>query len=290
MRILKIISCSHPDDFGYNDYGVLMSTSGAVLWEGKMSTCPNPYKPSSLEPWEKHYGWIEAGVYTAQVTRHKKYGKCLYIGDAASRNPNPNHGGRYDMTEVFIHQGAFRCRNVNWRGSAGCPTIPRESWQAFLSCLHNGEKVRVQIVDGAPELKARFYKGGKRGTKFMGFLIRLRTGEKHEHCELDFGKLGSFSSSGYDKGVRWKQIDYRKHSSRWDTVKLDFTPFEIYEMSLHCTGHVGEKYDFRAILFWHFLPFRRQNKNRWYCSEMLAHIIGYKPEQINPGKLFKALI
>jgi len=286
MRRLRIISCSTPDEPGYRDHAVLYNCIGNMVWQGYMSICPNPFSPKGQKPWQNVYGWMEAGEYKGQCVKHPKYGKCIYIGKVGTRNPNANHDGQYIMTEVFIHQGGFRCKNPEWRGSAGCPTMHKNEWKAFISCFHDGERLEIKIVDGITQVKAQFYKGGKKGTRFTGWLIRRWTRSEFEHVELDFGKFSSFGSSGYDGGCRWKQIDYKKHSERWTAVKLKKNPSEIHDMILHCDKHYNNKYDYCAIFFWHFLPFRRQNPRKWYCSELVAHILGIKPEQVSPGKLY----
>ena len=142
---------SRPDnpELGYGDL-VQVFDGDNNLYGGHASTCPNPYKTLEIgrKPWGKLYGWIDNQTTTFECVEHHKFGKCLLVNGGfpvASRVPNPNHGGAYIITEVFVHSGGHGCNNKRWRGSAGCLTIPPEDWDNFISLFEIGEKGHLTI-------------------------------------------------------------------------------------------------------------------------------------------------
>lgn len=107
-------------------------------------TWPNPFKPQNGRSFDLYYGAIALGMYDGECIGHDKYGKCILInggGEVAALYPNPNHGFKHILTEVFIH----RPYDDNWPGSAGCPTIEKKSVESFFSLFRLGEKVKIQI-------------------------------------------------------------------------------------------------------------------------------------------------
>lgn len=103
---------------------------------GPCSVGPNPYVPSTGKPWYTKYGCIADGDYPLKVMIHRKYGKCLFVGNAKSLNPNPTHGGEYKITEVFVH----RAYSDEWPGSRACPTMRSAWWEAFKTIITAGEE------------------------------------------------------------------------------------------------------------------------------------------------------
>ncbi len=113
------------------------------------------------------------------------------------------------------------------------------------------------------------------------------------HVEIIFKDGMSFSSSGFDNGVRFKKINYEKHLERWKIVEVD--PFETrgvnelyFKSSLE--KYVGLKYDFWGVIW--FFGFnkrkdRLQNNNKWWCSEICAYVLEVTNYRISPYELFK---
>ena len=151
MRGGKIIvtRLAEPDIGGWHDV-ISIVDRGRVVYSGMCSISPNPFRPSDNKPWWEVYGALEIGrEYTYHVEpAHPRFGKCLLINrgePVGAMNPNPNHGGKRILTEIFIH-----CANVGgvsdqWRGSAGCITIPRHEWEAFIAMFGNHERGEIWL-------------------------------------------------------------------------------------------------------------------------------------------------
>lgn len=126
-----------------------------------------------------------------------------------------------------------------------------------------------------------FYRAG--GTWFDK-LTRIRTNGQHTHVELVFSpELGnarhaargygvSFSSSQWDGGTRFKDIEY--DLEKWDLVPVNAVsggpfPSAAFEGAVRawCEGHVGLRYDWRGIIGFFAGRPDPGDKNRWFCSE-----------------------
>jgi hypothetical protein len=144
---------------GYGDY-VIVESLEALHFGSHASTCPNPYKLNdhgTAKPWKLCFDWIADGEYTWQCIQHDKYGKCLLINngkEVASRNPVKNKDGSI-FTEVFVHSGGTG-KNPDWRGSAGCLTLPPDYWPEFIACFELGETGKLIVkpfITGCGETK-----------------------------------------------------------------------------------------------------------------------------------------
>lgn len=145
-----MIANTTPDTEGWGDF-VTLSENGRVLFTCIGSTCPNPSSPSTKLIWRSSYGWISAGLYSVETIDHPKYGRCVLVnggGQVKSRIPNINHNGKKILTEILIHVGNRGSINPQWRGSAGCPTIPPLQWENFIEALPDGKGL-LYIKDGA---------------------------------------------------------------------------------------------------------------------------------------------
>lgn len=132
-----------------------------------------------------------------------------------------------------------------------------------------------------------FYKG--KGT-FVDWCIRTATRSKFSHVELFYGDIMAreatcYSSSARDGGVRCKNINIS--SEHWDILYVDFTPkFD----PLLFNRNINAKYDYLGILLSQFFNFRTHDKDRWFCSEICAAMMGLPaPESYSPGQLFDTI-
>ena len=151
MKSIVFTSMSTPCEppVGYGDVVNVVGEDGALLYSSKGSTCPNGFRPSDKASWYTAYGWIAKGEYKGGVVQHPRFGKCVLVeggGEVGARCPNPNHEGKFILTEVFIHVGNPGGKNPNWRGSAGCLTIHKDDWVRFVSVLNDDERVIVKVV------------------------------------------------------------------------------------------------------------------------------------------------
>jgi len=124
---------------------VLVDDNGNAA-EFDCSCCPNPIRPKDGTPWEKCYGWLAPGTFQARVVVHPKHGKCVLLAGGAglpARRPNVNHDDRRVVSEVFVHSG----ESITHRGSAGCLTIPPNSWTSFMKGISAGDEILVTVID-----------------------------------------------------------------------------------------------------------------------------------------------
>ena len=115
------------------------------------------------------------------------------------------------------------------------------------------------------------------------------------HIELlfpeEFNNV-SFSSDPKD-GVRFKDIKY-SHPERWVFVDWDYNHFifgkkYINEQAIYnaCRKMVGRGYDWKGIAGQAIGIEELENRELYYCSEIIAHIQGLVPNQLDPQELYK---
>lgn len=126
--------------------------------------------------------------------------------------------------------------------------------------------------------KLAFYKGpGRIGDK----LIRLRTWSKYSHVELVIGRE-SFSSDMWADGAR-SLYNPRFHPDHWDLVEVEVD--EEFACNVF-KKHEGKGYDWLGIIFSQLLPLRIDDKNKVFCSELIAAMLGLDyPEDYSPEDL-----
>jgi hypothetical protein len=111
-----------------------------------------------------------------------------------------------------------------------------------------------------------FYKG--KGN-WMDKIIKARTNGDVAHVEIVFSDGISFSSSQWDKGVRFKQIEY-KGDDKWVLVPLHFSP-EIEKFLRDRAELLAEMkiaYDWRGILGFMIGKKNPGASNKLFCSEI----------------------
>lgn len=127
--------------------------------------------------------------------------------------------------------------------------------------------------------------------------ISLWTFGRYSHVEVvEFGPGShhtSYSASSRDGGVRSKiGIDY--NNGNWDVYDIDIKDYKLKELFDYTNG---KKYDWIGIFFYHFLPFKLQANDKWYCSEWIAKLLVdsgynefYNDINLTPSGLHKKLI
>lgn len=135
-------------------------------------------------------------------------------------------------------------------------------------------------------MKIVFYeaKYGNWLDKFISFWTR----GKYSHCELYFEDMDiCFSSSSRDKGTRYKRINI--NNGKWDIIKLNISDEEKYFN--RTKAFIDKKYDWIGIIFTQLFPLNRQDKDKWFCSEICGYILGYDESyKYSPNKLFKIIM
>jgi hypothetical protein len=116
--------------------------------------CKNYRGSSTMDPhidcrlcpriaYTEHEADYYPGVF---IANHQKFGRCILLnngGKIPSLTPNSEHDGEYWCKEIFIHKGYAEM----WEGSLGCITVPPGFEFAFFSVFHDGEKVKIAVVD-----------------------------------------------------------------------------------------------------------------------------------------------
>ena len=121
-----------------------------------------------------------------------------------------------------------------------------------------------------------FYKGRDR---LFDRAVQWWTNGPYSHCELVIDGL-CYSSSLRDDGIRTKVIDLT--SGRWDVVAVTIDERAAQDWFFN---HRGAAYDWAGLLGF-VLPWRTQDRRRWFCSEACAEAMGL-PESwtISPNDL-----
>ena len=113
------------------------------------------------------------------------------------------------------------------------------------------------------------------------------------HCELLFDNGQMFSASMRENVVRFTQYNY--NGQAWYRVNVSLTDSQILQIGRFAREQVGKKYDYLGVLGF-VLPFVRQVKNRWFCSEVVSEAlkqVGYldikDSSKVSPAKLKQIL-
>lgn len=144
-------------------------------------------------------------------------------------------------------------------------------------------------------MKLIFYKGFK--GKLLDKIICLWTLGPFSHVEFVTDDNGyewtAYSSSPRENITRWKKI---LKSNKWLEVSIDHLNLDKEKVLQICKQEENKKYDYVSIFFTFVFRFGLQSKNKWFCSEICAHIInscGYnlnvKPHKVHPNKLYKLI-
>lgn len=157
MKTLEIVRRSTPTDpaRGYGDT-VTVYDGVDVKFTLLCSSCPNPFRPSDLVPWDKAYCLLAFGEMSGECVLHNRYGKCILInngGEVPTMFPNPLQDGRFFAKEIFIHAGGG-LDSKEWRGSKGCITLNPIDLDVLMSVFAIGEKCIVEIAHDEKERKS----------------------------------------------------------------------------------------------------------------------------------------
>lgn len=127
-------------------------------------------------------------------------------------------------------------------------------------------------------MQIALYKGS--GTLFDK-IIRIVTRSKYSHCELVMDGI-CYSSSIRDGGVRMKAILLEE--DKWDVLDIDGNRAKAVTWYL---SNVNKKYDWLGAIT-SVLPITLNFKNKFFCSEALAYMLGLPtPQKQTPESIFK---
>ena len=104
---------------------------------------------------------------------------------------------------------------------------------------------------------------------------------RYSHVELVIDGV-CYSSSGRDHGVRKKVIKNLNTSGRWDV--FDVLIDKEFALQFFKTQE-GAGYDYLGVARF-VLPFIPESQTRWYCSELVAAMMGATDDNLSPEDLF----
>jgi len=131
-------------------------------------------------------------------------------------------------------------------------------------------------------VKIAFYKSSG---DLVDKTIRLLTKSQYSHCEIIYNDLW-YSSSPRDKGVRKKVIT--EDNTKWDIFHIYIDEDRLQNIY---TKYAASGYDFLGIFLSILFKFKIQDKNKVFCSEFLAEILGLAyPYMYTPESLYRYLL
>lgn len=120
--------------------------------------------------------------------------------------------------------------------------------------------------------------------------------KKYVHSELifpdfmlpEFAQGSSFSSRGRGrpKGVGFKNIRY-SHPQRWVFSDIPDQSTKFINKCLKRAEIInGAKYDAKGAVFFAGFKIKLEDKNKWWCSEAVSFVLGFKKFHKTPLQLF----
>ena len=131
-------------------------------------------------------------------------------------------------------------------------------------------------------MKVAFYKA-EYGTWFDK-LIAFWTRSKYSHVELITDTGNAFSASDRAGKVRFANINF--DSGHWDLMNVSQDPKQV---SKRMAEILGKPYDFKGVFFWFVIPHSYEAKDKYWCSEAVAYVLGIIPSTISPQRLYEVL-
>lgn len=156
------------------------------------------------------------------------------------------------------------------------------------------------------QLKIAFYKGDP---GCLHKIIRWWTKSKYSHAELIMpdGKTWVSISPFLNSKVSTRNREVLKHPDRWDYLTFDLNwrkpvrEYQVTQLNKFISETEGCKYDWFGMLLSQASPFLIKRRDRWYCSEWIAHALVnsrivmwddvkiYDTPDMSPGKLYNIL-
>lgn len=135
-----------------------------------------------------------------------------------------------------------------------------------------------------------FYRGKGR---MMDKVIRFASRAPFSHVELirqderprDGDIVTCLSSSGRDNGVRIKEIELKP--GKWKIYEVPWAHPSTWDRA---EVHLGKPYELWMMVWSQLFKFNRNNREKWFCSELIAHALGLSmPHAKSPGDLLRAV-
>lgn len=139
-----------------------------------------------------------------------------------------------------------------------------------------------------PNYYVAFYRG--KGT-MADKIVRMATRSPFSHCELiqcevtprRGDTVTCISASGRDNGVRIKEIELK--AEKWDIYAVPWAPPDTWQRA---EAKLGEPYELWSMVISQLFNFRRHERGKWFCSELVAYALGLNmPHAKSPGDLLR---
>jgi hypothetical protein len=117
-------------------------------------------------------------------------------------------------------------------------------------------------------LQVAFFHG--RTWNLFAQAIRLWTWSKFNHCEVVFPPHGSLRADT-SEGVLWCRPPVGLPG--WETWELEVTEEQLAKARDFANAEIGCRYDWKGVFLAQFLPLRREDPDRWFCSEISAALL-----------------
>jgi hypothetical protein len=132
-------------------------------------------------------------------------------------------------------------------------------------------------------MKIAFYKG-KHGNVYDR-IVCASTFSEYSHVELVLDDGLSYSASHRDNGVRSKNIHF---DEKWDLFKLN-KEYDQNAIKYWFSLNKDNKYDYRGAIA-SAVCLNLAQKDKSYCSNVAALMLGILPERQTPGSLHRNLV
>ena len=151
-----------------------------------------------------------------------------------------------------------------------------------------------------------FYKGH---ANLIHKIIRWWTKSEYSHVELILPDDYTWISISpfFTSKVTPRIVTKLPNPEDWKMVRLPLShrepvrQYQIEQLYKFVERTQGSKYDWTGMILSQFGPFIVKNKNKWYCSEWIAHALQYSriilwddintysTPDMSPGKLYKII-
>jgi len=129
--------------------------------------------------------------------------------------------------------------------------------------------------------------------KLISKSIKIWTDSPYFHCEIIIND--EWVSSNPEVGAVYRN-ELKTLKDNYDYVTLEVDGRRNKKVQNFIDNQIGKKYDYFGIFFSQVIDIKMDDKNKWFCSEIVSHILkmyGIKLEeecnQYSPGKLYKRI-
>ncbi len=136
-----------------------------------------------------------------------------------------------------------------------------------------------------------FYRG--KAGRIADRIVAFATRSPSSHCELVRSptrpKAGEthlcVSSSGRDGGVKCREILLKE--GKWAAYEVVWARSDTWDRAM---SKLDAPYELWPMILSQLFNFRRHDRCKWFCSELIAHALGLNmPHAMSPGDLLRAI-